>query len=568
MPEHVNFYTPDNSAFYSRLPYLDLDPADNCIHLLRIKPPTAPDLSKTEQIECDLLDNISLDSITGRYTALSYCAGSPHDTEIVLVNGIPFNAFANLGHALRQARHFWMESGDRDELLLWADQICINQNNSSERTHQVKFMADIYVVSHQVLVSLSTEHDPEGGLGWLQGKVLKLESWRAEDNRIPFCASGPNVSHPVGSNAFLRTVLSSSWWTRAWIRQKFICSPDAYFMATFESIHWKSLEISMRLLGQNDFSRYMNEGYSFQLKQKGLTLQDVTSRVISLFLAKEERKLGQKWEWVRDLRYNLLQTYLCKASDPRDLVYAFLGISDRCYGIYPDYSPQMSFQKVCTQLAHNIIRHDKNLDILQWANLSHRSPQDPDWPSWVPDWRKQVDSPALMAQRNGTHHAANFSFSYYGNCNQKRILEVRGTLHTLVCHDPVPDHRVGKKVILSVTSEDMSVKGRVKKDDEVTYKAKVYDEKEEDGQEPALLPTRRTLMTLLRLLREACHGAVPSNTQPLSTTHHESERPAEALHREPGTILPGETSHYGTGRTEETLAQQPGAKVPGEQRYV
>ncbi|KAF4465566.1 hypothetical protein FALBO_7586 [Fusarium albosuccineum] len=64
------------------------------------------------------------------------------------------------------------------------------------------------------------------------------------------------------------------------------------------------------------------------------------------------------------------------------------------------------------------------------------------------------------------------------------------------------------------------------------------------------------------------HGAVPSNTQPLSTTHHESERPAETLHREPGTILPGETSHYGTGRTGETLAQEPGSKVPGEQRYA
>lgn len=106
---HGNFYTPENSEFYSRFAYSDLNPESNSIRLLRIKPPASPENVKAEMIQCDLLDNISLDSIWGKYTTISYCAGDPNDVETVIVNGLPFNAFANLGHALRQARHFWKD---------------------------------------------------------------------------------------------------------------------------------------------------------------------------------------------------------------------------------------------------------------------------------------------------------------------------------------------------------------------------------------------------------------------------------------------------------------------------
>ncbi|KAJ4172872.1 hypothetical protein NW754_003076 [Fusarium falciforme] len=58
------------------------------------------------------------------------------------------------------------------------------------------------------------------------------------------------------------------------------------------------------------------------------------------------------------------------------------------------------------------------------------------------------------------------------------------------------------------------------------------------------------------------HEATSSENQPVS----ENERPAEALHREPGTIAPGETSHYGTGRVEESGAAAP--DVSEKYRYA
>ncbi|KAF5006646.1 hypothetical protein FDECE_6980 [Fusarium decemcellulare] len=478
MPEQVNFYTPENSDFYSRFGYSDLDPASNCIRLLRIKPPTTPDLIKTEQIECDLLNDISLDSIRGKYTTLSYCAASPHDIEIVLVNGIPFNAFANLGHALRQARHFWIESGEQDELLLWADQICINQNNPSERTHQVKFMADIYAASQQVLVSLSTEHDTEGGLGWFQGIVRVLERMIEEGDGV--LGWNPKSFHGLGLNAFLKTILMSSWWTRAWIRQEFICPPDAYFMGAFESIHWKTLKKFMSLYHLYFDGLIRSEACPYELGRESEASNpclacftpdygvpwDTFDCSNGLMFDKYDRESDSKSN--RDLRSNLLQAYLCKASDPRDLIYAFLGISDQCYGIYPDYSPHISFQEVCTQLTRNIICHDRSLEMLRCAYQGGEPPQDTDWPSWVLDWRKLQFNHYSLARRYGVPCATSFSFGEDDKGNQNRIIEVRGVLCTKLRHDPVPDdvHELEDRV-LSVTSEDMSVQGRGKKGDEV-----------------------------------------------------------------------------------------------------
>ncbi|KAK3380789.1 heterokaryon incompatibility protein-domain-containing protein, partial [Podospora didyma] len=161
------FHTPENSAFYSIFPYSESSLASDNIRLLRIKRPNLENI-KPAVIECDLLDIVSLTSHKGRYIAISYCAGNPLNVEIIIVNGSSFNAFANLGHALRQARHFWVDKFEQYELLLWADQVCINQSRLSERTHQVRLMGEIYASSTQVLISLSTEHDTAGGIEWMQ----------------------------------------------------------------------------------------------------------------------------------------------------------------------------------------------------------------------------------------------------------------------------------------------------------------------------------------------------------------------------------------------------------------
>ncbi|PMD26939.1 hypothetical protein NA56DRAFT_549644, partial [Hyaloscypha hepaticicola] len=87
-----------------------------------------------------------------RYHALSYCAGSSKNVSKVPIDGIMFNAFANLEHAIHCALKSWNSRFPDKELLLWADQICINQKDVAERSSQVRMMRDIYLRSQDAII--------------------------------------------------------------------------------------------------------------------------------------------------------------------------------------------------------------------------------------------------------------------------------------------------------------------------------------------------------------------------------------------------------------------------------
>lgn len=171
-------------------------------------------------MKCEIVDGVSLASITNQYLSISYEAGDCHSVEVIYVNGHPFNAFARLGHALRQARYFWSDRFHKATLLVWADQICINQNNSQERMHQVQLMGDIYGTSSNALVSLSCEDDI-GGRAERLHHVTTLNSTSLGDS---FLATRKFIEFHISWNVFMSTFLHSPWWSRAWIRQEFIRS--------------------------------------------------------------------------------------------------------------------------------------------------------------------------------------------------------------------------------------------------------------------------------------------------------------------------------------------------------
>jgi hypothetical protein len=116
LPGHDIFHTPENSNFHSKKPYTELRTERKDIRLLHIH------LDEDScPIQCDLLQSIPLEEIKGQYAALSYCAGNPANVTAICVNGTNCNVFANLAHALKEARCFWMKTNRERPLLLWAD---------------------------------------------------------------------------------------------------------------------------------------------------------------------------------------------------------------------------------------------------------------------------------------------------------------------------------------------------------------------------------------------------------------------------------------------------------------
>ncbi|KAN0116731.1 Heterokaryon incompatibility [Hyaloscypha variabilis] len=81
------------------------------------------------------------------YEALSYVWGTEKAPDPILLDGQPFYITENLKDALIMVRQ-----GSQKERVLWIDAICINQNDLSERSAQVRQMRQIYSSAERVLV--------------------------------------------------------------------------------------------------------------------------------------------------------------------------------------------------------------------------------------------------------------------------------------------------------------------------------------------------------------------------------------------------------------------------------
>ena len=82
------------------------------------------------------------------YRALSYTWGSPDFTESIRVCGVQTHNTKNLHAALKQLRL------PHQFCYVWIDQICINQNDASEKSRQIRIMKDIYSSAAEVVVWL------------------------------------------------------------------------------------------------------------------------------------------------------------------------------------------------------------------------------------------------------------------------------------------------------------------------------------------------------------------------------------------------------------------------------
>jgi hypothetical protein len=128
--------------FYSALP---LTPRQ--FRLLRVYPGTFD-----EDIHCELFVS-ELDDCETNYEPLSYVCGTQENLQRIFLNGRRFFVTINLESALRYLRHVV------EERILWADTVCIDQLDYSERERQVMLMSDIYSKCQNVIIWLGCEQE-------------------------------------------------------------------------------------------------------------------------------------------------------------------------------------------------------------------------------------------------------------------------------------------------------------------------------------------------------------------------------------------------------------------------
>jgi hypothetical protein len=355
---------------------LPKDPVEQYIRTCTLYPGTGDDPLQIELQLCRLgLDNVG-------YEAISWVWGSPSNSTTLLYKGQSITIRQNLYDALRTFRY-----ADRPRTL-WADALCINQEDLEERSQQVAIMGSIYSRASGVLIWLGKDTKQHSAIAFKEMRrcvdaynvTAGKEYWhKLSDDEVD--QTDVNILNSIG--AFFQ----NEWFTRVWVQQEHGMDANARF-------YWGASSIAVITV---------DLFYDWVLDNFTRNPSAVESRPpLSTFNAGKTFLLGKTFRSpssnygflsILNLSMELL------ATDPRDYIYGFLGHpTARVVSHYqqkilvtPDYSKTIDEVYVDVMLA--LIQDPR--DGLQALSLVHHSETTlaSDTPSWVVRWHHKVASP-------------------------------------------------------------------------------------------------------------------------------------------------------------------------------
>ncbi|KAK4903161.1 hypothetical protein LTR27_000089 [Elasticomyces elasticus] len=290
------------------------------------------------------------------YRAISYAWGpieedGSHLTDYVFIDGSGCKVTQHLNQGLKRIRHHWRENSPRP--FLWCDALSIDQANAVERSWQVTLMRQIYAHAESVLVWLGEPQswgdnfrDPE--------RYLNTSSLDKTTNNADLSGLPMNVIKAALENL----TLPGRYFQRRWVVQELLLQPHR--------------EVLMA-----------GSVYSFRTMQDLLveTADDFGLSVLTYTKTEEPT--------TQSLLQNLMRYYGAECSDPRDRVYALLGVSSDDHGIQPDY--RKSKVELYVEVAAHYASHGQLAVILECAAVGLEAivvkEKDLWLPSWVPDWQ-------------------------------------------------------------------------------------------------------------------------------------------------------------------------------------
>lgn len=354
------------------------------IRLLQLLPPKdGPSFSVTPEFVL----TTHIISEAPKYQALSYTWDPPEDgmaeykdyeKKPILINGHPFPVFPNLMDALCHILQAW-DSADPVQYI-WIDAICINQEHKDERGQQVQFMSEIYQTASQVLIWLGRSNmESRTAFDFIHnlGDLSRFEYQRYVENNGGIYATAVHA---------LCQVLNRRWFTRVWTLQEFAFASGfggPLMICGRDRVQWRLFYSLGRT--DNEFRRhYLEEKHSGPLAEHFLKAQEYWSIVSTL------HDIRQKIPFGYHLPYLLQATRYFASKDPRDRVYALLGLAEREYQqelkvVYEDKVDDSDdvYVKVYIKAVKCSIEIDHSLNIVA---LQTSQKKIKGLPSWVPDF--------------------------------------------------------------------------------------------------------------------------------------------------------------------------------------
>ena len=272
------------------------------------------------------------------YEALSYAWGDELQRKLIRCGAGRLSITASLHGALKYLR---LAGNFR---AIWADAICIDQQNIPERNMQVRGMAQIYASAACTVVWLGEETDNTMGAidAFLEASRMLPHQHIAAmspslEERTAFCVKALESNIDWNSMSYL---LLRSWFRRKWIIQEVIKSRRILVMHGARHINWGiiyQVVSGLMTLGATihipSFS--LNTGVPFAL-----------TNIVSLGTFRDTAE--------DDYAYAVISSRSFQCKDPRDHLFALYGLASDAESLGPELQPDYATDFM--QLMVNYVR--------------------------------------------------------------------------------------------------------------------------------------------------------------------------------------------------------------------
>lgn len=332
----------DEYAFTDRFQYKPFDLESAGFRLVLLEKGAQP------QLRCRIVQAYLDEKVIFTYEALSYSWGGKTTLHEIVVDGKILSITESLYDAL-----YHLRNPDEDRML-WVDALCIDQNNIKERGHQVNRMGEIYKKADRVII----------WLGYLSGgNVAKFKSavdifneklplrafreWARQDERWQQQWKQTEASMELCSHNELvdglQIIMWNPWFSRVWILQEVANAKRAIVECNLGNI-------PARLFALLPYAMNVQVGEQCQ------AVLDIMPSPL---------KSSSWWNQDRSLCNLLWKFRECQATDPRDRVYALLGMSSdlKDTGMKAEYAKdeRAVVQDVCDYLLGDVCHAQQSL---------------------------------------------------------------------------------------------------------------------------------------------------------------------------------------------------------------
>lgn len=331
---------------------------------------------------------------------------------------------------------------------IWADAVCIDQENDAEKKIQVGMMDEIYSRAMAVVVWLGADTRDLDEFVWIHSEFFDalnkfiidhgVDAIQGQQAIDPAFTSRLGIEPPGGSwmalwHKYFSFCRRRRWFSRAWIVQEVTLARHVIVLCGPKDIEWARMVLLAQMVvllhWQTQVGVGVDKGFGRALGDEVVRLSAAKQKIMLMAMPSddEERADGadqadstnvrgntmsskgeQRQKWFTAFLDLLLHTRVYSATDPRDKIYSLIGMLKKILPLgmdlpfQPEYSAKTTPRTLFTSITSMFLLELPNLKVLSLVE-DRASRKIKDLPSWVPDYTCHLSGGPLVWVRSARH---------------------------------------------------------------------------------------------------------------------------------------------------------------------